>query len=683
MKSFGLIILPLFIINSVNTWAQDTTATKVRDQLEATFEEQEIDEESTDGEQLIQFLQDLAANPVNINTAGVPDLLQIPGITIITANAIVDYRTNKPFESVDELNEVTGVGTATFQRMQPYVTIGNNRELFGSLYTNLNYWTDRASLEYISRYQQVLENQEGYVRPDSLGGYLGNSVKYYQRLRYKSAHASVNLTQEKDAGEALGGPTDFDYQSFHIAANDNGKLKQIVVGDYSVSAAQGLVLWTGGAFGKGREVIKTIAKNERGIRPYGSAQETNFFRGVAATYGERTRLSLFYSDRKRTASLASASTINFPSSSGFHRTQNEVERRNNISQQVIGARFVQSSKFGLFGFSAHNTTFSMPIASGNSINDVYDFSGSSSSVVGIDYRGYFKRSLIFGEIAQSRNSALAGIIGVESGVGDNTDLAILYRNYAKDFQSIFGDGFGESSGNPQNERGWYVGVKHQIEEKISSSFYFDQYQYLAPRNGVFSNSSGHDVLFLIEGNLNRSLNAYILIRNELKEVDLQQTDDFGREVLSTGKQKRSSFRIQAEYIANRILRSRTRAEWVFARDPGEERDLGFLLYQDLRWLPHRSFIIDARYTLFETDSFASRVYQFENDLLYVLSNVALSDRGQRWYIVVKYAPTDYLDLSAKISRSTIEDAFTLSSGLNEIKGNQRTNIGLQARLLFR
>lgn len=200
----------------------------------------------------------------------------------------------------------------------------------------------------------------------------------------------------------------------------------------------------------------------------------------------------------------------------------------------------------------------MPIALGNSINDLYDFSGSSSSVVGIDYRGYFKSSSLFGEIARSQNSALAGIIGVESGVGNSTDLAILYRNYAKDFQSIFGDGFGESSGNPQNEKGWYFGLKHQISNRLSGSFYFDQYQYLAPRNGVLSNSSGNDVLLLLEGNVNRSLNAYILIRNEVKEVDLPGIDEFGREVLNTGEQRRSSLRIQAEYFANRTLRSRSR-----------------------------------------------------------------------------------------------------------------------------
>ncbi len=663
--------------------AQDTTSTKVRDQLEATFEEQEIDEESTNGEQLVEFLQDLAANPVNVNSASVTDLLQIPGISIITANAIIEYRKNKPFEAINELNEVPGIGAATYQRIQPYVSIGSGRERFGSLYANLDYWTDRGSFEYISRYQQVLEDQVGYQRADSSGGYLGSPVKYYQRLRYKSSHVSFNLTQEKDAGEQLQNPTDFDFYSFHIAANDNGKLKQLVIGDYSINAGQGLVLWTGGAFGKGREVIKTISKNERGIRPYGSAQETNFFRGVAVTYGEKTELSLFYSDRKRTASLASDSTINFPSSSGFHRTETEIDRRNNIVQAVFGGRLLSDTKIGIVGLSAHSTEFSMPVEAGNSINDVYDFRGSQSSTIGIDYRGYFRRSLIFGELARSKNGAFAGIAGVESGLGDRTDVAMLYRDFSKDFQSIYGDGFGEASGNPQNEKGWYLGLKHQINEKLVSSFYFDQYQFLAAKNGVLSSSNGHDVLLLMESSITRYLNVYLLVRNEVKEVELQQEDELGREILNVGEQKRSSFRIQIEYLANRKLRSRSRAEWVFARDPGEDRETGFILYQDIRWLPSKTITFDARYTLFDTDSFASRVYQFENDLLYVLSNVALNDRGQRWYLVLKYSPTNYLDISAKISRTTIEDAFTLSSGLNEIEGNQRTNIGLQARFLFR
>ncbi len=40
----------------------------------------------------------------------------------------------------------------------------------------------------------------------------------------------------------------------------------------------------------------------------------------------------------------------------------------------------------------------------------------------------FRKSLIFGEIATSDTKGIAGLIGIESDVGEHTDLAILYRN---------------------------------------------------------------------------------------------------------------------------------------------------------------------------------------------------------------------------------------------------------------
>ena len=96
----------------------------------------------------------------------------------------------------------------------------------------------------------------------------------------------------------------------------------------------------------------------------------------------------------------------------------------------------------------------------------------------------------------------------------------------------------------------------------------------------------------------------------------------------------------------------------------------------------KKLLLDARFTLFDTDSFNARVYQFENDLRYVLSNVALNDRGQRWYVLAKYDISGNLEMSLKISRSVIEDAQILSSGLNEIKGDKRTQFGAQIRYNF-
>jgi hypothetical protein len=67
------------------------------------------------------------------------------------------------------------------------------------------------------------------------------------------------------------------------------------------------------------------------------------------------------------------------------------------------------------------------------------------------------------------------------------------------------------------------------------------------------------------------------------------------------------------------------------------------------------------------------------NLRYVLTNVALNDSGQRWYFVLKYDVSESLEVSAKLSRTIIEDAQVISSGLNQINGNTRTFFGAQIR----
>tara|TARA_R110000868_G_scaffold383578_12_gene650773 strand:- start:24110 stop:26164 length:2055 start_codon:yes stop_codon:yes gene_type:complete len=663
--------------------AQDSSQVEVEKQLEEAFEELDTEESGLTGEQLSQFLEDLAANPININSAGISELLQVPGFNLLIARAVIDYRKSKPFESVQELKEVRGVGSVTFKRISPYVTMGGSTDRFRNLYTSPAYWLSGNKIEVLSRYQQNIEDQEGYIRPDSLGGYVGSPVKYYQRFRVQSNHLSLNLTQEKDAGETLNGITGFDYNSWHLALTNNGNLKSLVIGDYSLSFGQGLVIWTGGAFGKGREVTGTISKNERGLRPYGSAQETDFFKGAAATYGEQIQLTAFYSNRPRTASEIQGDTTRFPSSSGFHRTQSEIDRRNNIDQQTFGGRIKADTPIGLIGLTGYRTEFSTYIGKGNSLSDLYAFEGNSNSVLGIDYRGLIGSSLVFGEVARSENGGIGGVAGIEAPIGFRTDLALLYRNYQKDFQSFLGTGFGEISGDPNNESGLYIGLKHQFENGYSIGGYVDQYSFKAPRSGTTQSTKGYDVLGLVEGSITRNLDAYILIRNEIKDDEYTIQNELGREEQVLGKEKRASVRLQTEYQVSRKVRLRSRGEFVRYQSPGEEWESGFLVYQDLRLQLSSKFQIDTRVSLFGTDSFSTRVYQFENDLLYVLSNVALSDRGQRMYAVAKYKVNEVLQIWIKYAQTVIEDAQTLSSGLGEVVGNTKSFIGIQARIYIR
>lgn len=63
--------------------------------------------------------------PIDINTATLDQLQQIPGVGPVLAQRIVTYREqNGGFQSVEQLTEVSGIGEATFAQMQPMVTVG-------------------------------------------------------------------------------------------------------------------------------------------------------------------------------------------------------------------------------------------------------------------------------------------------------------------------------------------------------------------------------------------------------------------------------------------------------------------------------------------------------------------------------------------------------------------------------
>ncbi len=95
----------------------------------------------TDGEQVVVGLPSAAGDPggggsapaagssapgtpVNLNTATVEQLDSLPGVGAVTAQKIVDWRTaNGPFQSVDQLQDVSGIGPAKYAALAPLVTL--------------------------------------------------------------------------------------------------------------------------------------------------------------------------------------------------------------------------------------------------------------------------------------------------------------------------------------------------------------------------------------------------------------------------------------------------------------------------------------------------------------------------------------------------------------------------------
>jgi competence protein ComEA len=62
---------------------------------------------------------------VNINTASLAELDTLPGVGPTTAQRIIDYREqNGPFINTEDIINVQGIGTGTYERMKDQITVG-------------------------------------------------------------------------------------------------------------------------------------------------------------------------------------------------------------------------------------------------------------------------------------------------------------------------------------------------------------------------------------------------------------------------------------------------------------------------------------------------------------------------------------------------------------------------------
>ena len=67
----------------------------------------------------------LPGEAINVNAAGAGDLDRLPGIGPAKAEAILAYREEHgPFQTVDGLLEVSGIGPVTLENLRPYVSVG-------------------------------------------------------------------------------------------------------------------------------------------------------------------------------------------------------------------------------------------------------------------------------------------------------------------------------------------------------------------------------------------------------------------------------------------------------------------------------------------------------------------------------------------------------------------------------
>jgi competence protein ComEA len=66
----------------------------------------------------------VALGPVDINTATIPELVALPRIgPALAARIVLDRETNGPFESLEALDRVPGIGPRTIELLRPHALV--------------------------------------------------------------------------------------------------------------------------------------------------------------------------------------------------------------------------------------------------------------------------------------------------------------------------------------------------------------------------------------------------------------------------------------------------------------------------------------------------------------------------------------------------------------------------------
>ncbi len=642
-------------------------------------------EEETEDDTYLQDLEQFRKNPINLNTADADELKQLRVLTDLQIVNLVLYRNLLGrFIHIYELQAVPSWDVFTIRKIIPFVVVATPV----SLSTDMKKRFSEGDHSLLLRLTQVLEKARGFDKSTSGTKYLGSPQRLFMRYRYNYKNLlQFGVVGDKDAGEQFfKGKQNkgFDFYSFHLFVRKIGAIQALAIGDFTVNMGQGLIQWQGLAFKKSVDVMG-VKRQSAILRPYNSAGEFYFHRGAGITIQKnKIQTTMFASIRKLSANFV-ADTVNnedFISSfltSGYNRTASEVADKNNLTQTAAGGNITYKSNRWHIGVNGIYYNFSLPVQKRDEPYNLYAISGSKWFNVSIDYSYTYKNLHFFGEAAADKNLNKAFINGALISVDPRVDISFVQRTINKAYQAVNGNAFTENT-FPTNETGFYAGITIRPAAAWRFDAYADLYQFPWLKFLVDAPSSGKGFLAQLTYAPYRGVEIYTRFRTETKQTnqpDNTTTTNF------LVKIPRQSWRTQVSYKLNPSIMLRNRTELLWYDNRGINNETGFLSYVDFLYKPMlASYSGVLRLQYFETEGYNSRIYAYENDVLYGYSIPAFFDKGFRYYLTLNYDLTKKLSFWLRLAQTIYQNRASIGSGLDEINGNRRTEIKLQGRFIF-
>lgn len=642
-----------------------------------------------DNSALFDNLNELAENPVNLNTASENELQQLNMLTPFQIAQIIDYRKKVGnIRSIYELGYLPGFREIDIQIIQSYVTCEESSpppEFIKPGQKNIK-------TNFLIRYQRIIEKSVGYYEiSDSAltenpnkSRYLGSPDKLYLRYGVKiDRRISAGLVMEKDAGEEFFSGSNkkgFDFYSAHLLYKDEHRFIQtLALGDYHVELGQGLLMWSSYAgFKSGSS--RLLAKRPVILKRSFSASEERFLRGAALTVGKKDfSITIFGSFKKTDATIITDSTGSKQftrfSETGYHNTPTELAKEDQLPLTMLGFSARYDANRLKTGINGIYTSYGIPPQKSNELYNFYDFSNRKLTGISADYRYLARKFNFFGEVAYS-NQSLAILNGLEIYLKHGWYLGAIQRFYEPSYYSHFNGAFGENT-ETANENGLFLGTEAHLE-KLSFKIYGDIYSFPWLKSEVNAPSEGSE-MFLETAYTFKTINLSVRYKKEEKPRNSSAKDNILRIVTPFTRQQ---LRFNAVYSCGNLLKLQSRIEFAMAGFSDSTKHFGYCLIQDLH-LSNLKLPVDQTFRIayFDINDYDARIYTYETDVLYAFSSQMFDKKGWRIAYLIKWKPADYISFYLKYSLSLFPDETSISSGLNQINTNHRQEI--KAELVFR
>lgn len=635
------------------------------------------EEDNYDYTSVLDEITDLIQNPIDINSASSNDLQKLYLLNQNQIDQLLKYRSeNGEILSFYELQLIQGFSMELIRTLMPMLKLQE---------TPLKTIETSAKQVLLLKTEYDFEKEFGYKTTNENAKFLGDAWKYYLRYQYHSPKSNLifGFTTENDSGEPFfkdDNSKGFDFYSAHFQISSNRFFKQFNVGDYQIKFGQGVSLWSGTGNKKSAFTTQN-ARKQKGVKAYKSTDENKFFRGTAITLSPLKNLTMvgFASLKKIDASASNDTISSFASSiinTGLHRNRNELNKKDALKEKVFGAYLIYNLKAFEMGILFHQNSLSPPLKIEEKAYSQYYYSGKNNSNISFTYQTNLNQIYLFGEAARSKSGGLGILQGANISIHSQINLELIYRKFDKDFHSMYSNAFSEQSKN-QNEEGIYIGLNFHPFPQWTIKAYYDQFEFPWLRYTANAPGNGHEYFSQIEYTKNDKLSVYFRYKQENKPKNVSSNY-----ITTPFEYEKKQYRLHVSAKPANNWEIRNRLEFVKYQQKNT-KESGVLIYQDIIYnFSQIPLNLSFRYALFDTDSYNTRIYSYENDILYAYSIPAYYNKGSRFYINLNYKINNNMTLYARYAQTKYRNVESIGSGSSVINGDTKSDIKVLLKFRF-